>query len=598
MAMLQKLTAANEKTWLQIGSTAEAMDAWDKAVSSYESVLRHNPYNITALKQLAALYKRKEQWSKAMQFYQRVLVLDTTSAEVWSNLGHCCVMLDELNNAYAAFHKALHHSPNSHDPNLWHGIGILYERYNQLDNAIEAFLSVIRLDANFEKNNEIYFRLGVIFKQQGKYERSLEAFKSILDKPPRTLSAADIWFQIGHVHELKKDMHAAKDAYTTSLECGEGEKNPKVMQQLGWLYHQPSDLTDQDTAIQYLVRSKDVDQSDGQTWYLLGRCYMAKQEFRKAYDAYQQAVFRDGKNPTFWCSIGVLYYQINQYRDALDAYSRAIRLNPFLAEVWYNLGTLYEACKQFEDAVDAYTKASELDQSNKTIQQRLKMIQDMLRNDARGQQAPTQQQQTGPDLMQTDKSQQQQQQNLNANNFMGNFGPTQSQQQNQQPQQQPHQQQLAPKPLQQQRPDSLQRLTPTQGGGGLDIASLCGPSSGGNNTQSNTGWGGGNVGSTGFSSAPQTQPQQHQQQPSMAHFSQGGGQRALPFGRTDGGGPTSDPYGNQARNQGMGQFGGMNRGGAPGGMRINPQQQQPQQPMMGMRNAGVVNPQNPRNMSE
>ena len=83
-----------------------------------------------------------------------------------------------------------------------------------------------------------------------------------------------------------------------------------------------------------------TDQTDAQSWYLLGRCYMSQQKYPKAYEAYQQAVYRDGRNPTFWCSIGVLYYQINQYRDALDAYSRAIRLNPNISEVWYDLGTL------------------------------------------------------------------------------------------------------------------------------------------------------------------------------------------------------------------------------------------------------------------
>ena len=82
------------------------------------------------------------------------------------------------------------------------------------------------------------------------------------------------------------------------------------------------------------------DNTDAQSWYLLGRCYMSQEKYSKAYEAYQQAVYRDGRNPTFWCSIGVLYYQINQYRDALDAYSRAIRLNPYISEVWYDLGTL------------------------------------------------------------------------------------------------------------------------------------------------------------------------------------------------------------------------------------------------------------------
>jgi glucose repression mediator protein len=104
---------------------------------------------------------------------------------------------------------------------------------------------------------------------------------------------------------------------------------------------------------------------------------MACQKYNKAYEAYQQAVYRDGRNPTFWCSIGVLYFQINQYRDALDAYSRAIRLNPYIPEVWFDLGSLYESCNnQISDAIDAYTRASELDANNPAITQRLQLLKD------------------------------------------------------------------------------------------------------------------------------------------------------------------------------------------------------------------------------
>ena len=102
---------------------------------------------------------------------------------------------------------------------------------------------------------------------------------------------------------------------------------------------------------------------------------MAGQKYNKAYEAYQQAVYRDGRNPTFWCSIGVLYFQINQFRDALDAYSRAIRINPYISEVWFDLGSLYESCNnQITDAIDAYARASELDPSNVAIAQRLQLL--------------------------------------------------------------------------------------------------------------------------------------------------------------------------------------------------------------------------------
>lgn len=102
---------------------------------------------------------------------------------------------------------------------------------------------------------------------------------------------------------------------------------------------------------------------------------MAGQKYNKAYEAYQQAVYRDGRNPTFWCSIGVLYFQITQYRDALDAYSRAIRINPYISEVWFDLGSLYESCNnQISDAIDAYARAAELDPGNTAITQRLQLL--------------------------------------------------------------------------------------------------------------------------------------------------------------------------------------------------------------------------------
>nr|CAG8536660.1 4115_t:CDS:10 [Entrophospora candida] len=339
---IQKLNQLNESAWLAMGAAAELLQEYDRAMSAYESALRHNAYSITALQGIASLCRGREQFPR-------------------------------LQKAYGAYQQALYHLPNPKEPKLWYGIGILYDRYGSLDHAEEAFSQVIRMDSKFEKANEIYFRLGIIYKQQLKYEQSLECFKYILNNPPRPLTEVDIWFQIGHVYEQQKNFTTAKEAYERVLI--DNPTHAKVLQQLGWLHHQQSPFRDQDMAITYLTRSLESDGNDAQAWYFLGRCYMAQQKYGRAYEAYQQAVFRDGRNPTFWCSIGVLYYQINQYRDALDAYSRAIRLNPYISEVWYDLGTLYESCNnQVNDALDAYQRAAELDPTNPHIKQRLQML--------------------------------------------------------------------------------------------------------------------------------------------------------------------------------------------------------------------------------
>ncbi|KAL4910155.1 hypothetical protein BDW74DRAFT_144535 [Aspergillus multicolor] len=374
----QKIAALNEQVWLQIGNLTELMGDLDGAMNAYEQALRHNQWSIPAMNAISCILRTREQFPKAIEYLQNILKLDTGSGETWGSLGHCHLMMDNLQEAYTSYQQALYHLRDPKEPKLWYGIGILYDRYGSLDHAEEAFSQVMRMAPDFEKANEIYFRLGIIYKQQQKFHQSLDCFKYIVNDPPRPLTEEDIWFQIGHVHEQQKDFDAAQQAYRRVLD--RDPNHAKVLQQLGWLYHQQSGTFEsQQKGIEYLEKSVNADNSDAQSWYLLGRCYMSQQKYPKAYEAYQQAVYRDGRNPTFWCSIGVLYYQINQYRDALDAYSRAIRLNPYISEVWYDLGTLYESCNnQIADALDAYGRAIDLDPNNVHIKARLNLLQSQL----------------------------------------------------------------------------------------------------------------------------------------------------------------------------------------------------------------------------
>lgn len=384
----QTLLQLNEMVWINIGSLAEMMGNLDDAMSAYEHALRANPNSIAAMNAISLVLRTREDFAKAAEYLQAILKLDNTNGEAWGSLGHCYLMMDDLQQAYTAYQSALLNLRNPKEPRLWYGIGILYDRYGSLDHAEEAFSQVMQMQPDFDKSHEIYFRLGIIYKQQQKYPRSLECFKYIVNSPPTPLTEEDIWFQIGHVHEQQKDFDSAKAAYLRVLD--RDPKHAKVLQQLGWLHHQQSSsFSSQERAIDYLEKSVDADNTDAQSWYLLGRCYMSQQKYPKAYEAYQQAVYRDGRNPTFWCSIGVLYYQINQYRDALDAYSRAIRLNPFISEVWYDLGTLYESCNnQISDALDAYQRAAELDPNNPHIKARLQLLRNGQANGAPPGQAP------------------------------------------------------------------------------------------------------------------------------------------------------------------------------------------------------------------
>jgi len=356
---------------------------------AYENVLRHNPSNINALTQIARIYQMRQQFREAIEYYQRVVSHDyqrggqPNLGDVWGALGHCYLMIDELKEAYAAYQRALYSSQAAKDSSLWYGIGILYDKCGSFDLAEEVFCHILKIAPDFDRKEEVLFRLGMIYKHENKHEKALECFGHLLDNPPAPLSQSDIMFQVGIVYELKGEAVRAKEMYEQVLE--DNPKHAKIITQLGWLYHQEgTPFQNVEKAIEHMKASVQADPSDPQPWYLLGRCYMTQKEYKNAYSAYQQAVYRDEVNPSYWCSIGVLYYQINQFRDALDAYSRSICLNPAQSEVWYDLGTLYESCHQLSDAFDAYSKAAELDPNNPRIAERLTGLKAAMKEDANG----------------------------------------------------------------------------------------------------------------------------------------------------------------------------------------------------------------------
>ncbi|KAJ1340278.1 hypothetical protein BSLG_005104 [Batrachochytrium salamandrivorans] len=297
----------------------------ERAVLSYESALRHNPFSEQTLTLIAALCRSLEQYGKAADYFQRILKINEVNGEIWGALSHCYLMLTIYRRRITLIRVSS--SPSRPKPKLWYGIGILYDRYGSLELAEEAFSA---------------------------------CFKYILKYPPSPLTEIDIWFQIGHLYEQQKDFMSARDAYEKVL--SENPKHAKVLQQLGWLFHQSgTPFCSQDRAISCLKQSLDSDPSDAQTWYLLGRCYMAQQKYNEAYDAYQQAVYRNGRNPTFWCSIGVL--TTRSTNTLMPSMLTAVQSD-----------SIHTLVKFVADALDAYTRALELDQGNVQIKQRLQLL--------------------------------------------------------------------------------------------------------------------------------------------------------------------------------------------------------------------------------
>lgn len=100
----------------------------DRAMAAYENALRQNPYSIPAMNSISCILRTKEQFSKAVEYLQSILNLDGNNGDIWGSLGHCYLMMDDLQKAYSAYQQALYHL---RDPKV-----IIFTSYLQLRSNI------------------------------------------------------------------------------------------------------------------------------------------------------------------------------------------------------------------------------------------------------------------------------------------------------------------------------------------------------------------------------------------------------------------------------------------------------------------------------
>ena len=367
-----RLSKANEAAWLQVASLAEQVNDLPKAANAYWHVIQQNEKNVHALLQLASISRMQEHFGDAVEHLNRIIAIDGPSGEVLGAIGHCYLtlsqraesspfILDCLGKCFDAYDEASTHLGANHDPNLWYGIGLLYERYGALmqpgkeqcecfSAAEEALRTVMHAAPHFEKRAEILYRLGMIYTHQKQPQQALECFQTICEQPPAPLSQADVWFLIGSVQE-KMDAPAqefAKKAYEHVLLLMQANGDPKVSRvyrQLGWVCHKwgletslvgpPS--TAQTAPLTCLRHALETDPHDVQNWHLLAKCLLDHSDFDGAYDCATQALRLEPSNGSLWATLGALYLAADQTADGIHALEHAVHLDP-LAEAWYELG--------------------------------------------------------------------------------------------------------------------------------------------------------------------------------------------------------------------------------------------------------------------
>ncbi|KAI8772287.1 lysine-specific demethylase 6A-like isoform X4 [Biomphalaria glabrata] len=307
---------------------------------------------------------------------------------IYCHLGHLHLLLEDFPKAMSAYQKFYNVQPHYwKDAAFLYGLGLVYFHFNAYKWATQIFQQLLYAEPGFRRASEVHLRLALMFKVLKQYDNSLKHFKlTLADSNPCISSQAEIKLHIAHLYEIQGKSKQAKEAYEQFIQGDNLTPTLKAaaLRHLGWLYYTVSQLADKNVrenlAIQHLKASVDIDSSNGQAWYLLGRCFSGVGRVHDAFDAYRQSIDKSEANADTWCSIGVLYQQQNQPMDALQAYICAVQLDKSHTAAWADLGVLYETCNQPNDALTCYLNATRNSESNSNLAAKIKFLQQNLAN--------------------------------------------------------------------------------------------------------------------------------------------------------------------------------------------------------------------------
>ena len=101
-------------------------------------------------------------------------------------------------------------------------------------------------------------------------------------------------------------------------------------------------------------------QEDAKYWVQIAFSHYMQKKFKKAIEAFDQAIELNPNIISPWFGKGEVYRTIHNYDMALEAYDRAIELNPNIIPAWLGKGEIYRTIHNYDMALEAYDRAIEL----------------------------------------------------------------------------------------------------------------------------------------------------------------------------------------------------------------------------------------------
>ncbi len=128
---------------------------YDAAIKNYQDALQLVPNDEVTLLKLGNIYKIKEDNTKAINFYQKSIIVNPDYTDGWFNLGLAYANENNLIESQKSFEKVIDLDANYNSGYAYYALGMAFEHQGKKDEAVKNYKTFIKHNNNKELINTV-----------------------------------------------------------------------------------------------------------------------------------------------------------------------------------------------------------------------------------------------------------------------------------------------------------------------------------------------------------------------------------------------------------------------------------------------------------
>jgi len=228
-----KADSTNARVWNEKGNVHFRAAAYDEAIVAYEKAINLDHSFGWAYCNLGLTYLTQNRYAEAILLLQKsieLLVLDRDRAVAWNGLGNLYRRLNDYDNAVVAYQKAdeldpenagvrddvesFHSEQNTNNARVWNELGDLFFKSNSYLEAANCYSKAIEMEP---MNSSSFSNLALCFTYQSKFEEAIPLYLKSIELSHADAEKAASWNKLGNVYRKLNDYDNAVTAYQNAV---------------------------------------------------------------------------------------------------------------------------------------------------------------------------------------------------------------------------------------------------------------------------------------------------------------------------------------------------------------------------------------------